>query len=309
LKALYTPEQPGNDLIMLEYDLCVAWNWEYDANFITLLESGCRSKGLSLFQVTPHNLAESLHDLAEKNIYCKAFFDRASDMDVQFMPLVQWMHENRIFTINSYERASLTWDKAQMHSQLIAAGLDVPYTLILPAFFEQPELPMMDTFTMGETFTIKPAHGSGGIGVLTCSNWEQVLLARQEHASDQYLLQAHVIPKQLELRPAWFRVIYCTGQTYPCWWNPLNHIYAPVTSEERIQYSLERLDDTAALISRLCGLDLFSTEIALTPEDEFLVVDYVNDQIDLRLQSAAQEGVPDSIVQEIAERLVNQLVL
>ena len=39
--------------IMRDYDLCVAWNWEYDADFIALLEGGCKSKGLSMLQVTP----------------------------------------------------------------------------------------------------------------------------------------------------------------------------------------------------------------------------------------------------------------
>jgi hypothetical protein len=262
-----------------------------------------------MLQITPTNLAECLHALAEKEICCRAFFDRASDADPQFMPLIQWVHENRIYNINSYERASLTWDKAQMHSLLVSAGLDVPRTVVLPAYLEQPELPTIDLLTLGEQFTIKPAHGSGGVGVLTnATTWEQVLSSRQEHATDQYLLQAHVVPKELEMRPAWFRILYCTGQTYPCWWNPLNHIYAPVTAEEKISHGLERLEDLVAAIARLCGLDLFSSEIALTHKDQFVVVDYVNDQIDLRLQSASQEGVPDSIVRDIAERLVFQLL-
>jgi len=294
---------------MLDYDLCVAWNWEYDADFIALLETGCNSKGLSMVQITHGNLAEALHALAEKEIVCRAFFDRASDLDPQFMPLVQWMHENRIYGINSYERASLTWDKAQMHSLLVTAGLDVPHTIILPAYFEQPDLPSMDLFTLGEQFTIKPAHGSGGVGVMThATSWDQVLSARQEHATDKYLLQAHIIPKQVEMRPAWFRVIYCTGQIYPCWWDPQSHVYAPVTLEEKNCHGLGKLEDAVIAISRLCGLDLFSTEIAFTHTDQFIMVDYVNDQIDLRLQSAAFEGVPDVIVYDIAERLVSQLL-
>jgi hypothetical protein len=294
---------------MLDYDLCVAWNWEYDADFIALLEAGCQSKGLSMLQVTPGNLADVLHSLAEKEIVCRAFFDRASDLDSQFMPLVQWVHENRIYGINSYERASLTWDKAEMHSLLVAAGLDVPYTIILPAYLEQPELPHMDLLPLGEQFTIKPAHGSGGVGVMThATSWDQVLTARQEHANDKYLLQAHILPKELDMRPAWFRVIYCTGQIYPCWWNPQSHVYAPVTSEEKNCHRLGRLEEAVAVISRLCGLDLFSTEIGFTQGNQFMVVDYVNDQIDLRLQSAAFEGVPDAIVRDIAARLVGQLI-
>ena len=294
---------------MQDYDLCVAWNWEYDGDFIALLESGCGSRGLSLLQITPGNIAEILHALADKNIVCRAFFDRASDVDPQFMPLVQWMHENRIYGINTYERASLTWDKEQMHSLLVNAGLDVPLTLILPAYFEQPDLPSMDLGILGEQFTIKPAHGSGGVGVVTnATSWEQVLTSRQEHASDKYLLQAHIMPMQLDSRPAWFRVIYCTGQIYPCWWNPQTHVYALVTQEEKNKHCLGRLDDNVAAISRMCGLDLFSSEIALTKDEQFIVVDYVNDQIDLRLQSKAAEGVPDAIVHDIAERIVSQVV-
>jgi hypothetical protein len=294
---------------MLSYDLCVAWNWEHDADFVALLDTVCRSKALSLLQITPGNLADMLHALAERQIGFRAFFDRASDVDTQFMPLVQRVHDDCIYFINSHERASRTWDKAVLHSLLITAGLDVPQTIILPAYAEQPDLSSIDLVSIGEQFTIKPAHGGGGVGVMTnITSWDQVLSARQEHATDQYLLQSHVVPKELALRPAWFRVIYCAGQVFPCWWNPSNHIYTPVTDEEKNSHGLDPLYDIAVAIARLCGLDLFSTEIALTSDGLFVVVDYVNDQIDLRLQSKAVEGVPDDIVRAVAERLVNHVV-
>jgi hypothetical protein len=60
----------------------------------------------------------------------------------------------------------------------------------------------------------------------------------------------------------------------------------------------------AATIAQVCRLELFSTEIALTAEGLWIVVDYVNDQIDLRLQSKASDGVPDEIVGDITERLI-----
>ena len=44
-------------------------------------------------------------------------------------------------------------------------------------------------------------------------------------------------------------------------------------------------------------------EIALTL-DSFIVVDYVNDQIDTRIQSKAVDGAPDEIMQNIASQLV-----
>jgi hypothetical protein len=48
---------------------------------------------------------------------------------------------------------------------------------------------------------------------------------------------------------------------------------------------------------------LFSTEITLTPDGRFVIVDYVNDPIDLRLQSKALDGVPNDIVLDITDRL------
>jgi hypothetical protein len=290
---------------MVTRDLCLAWNWEYDFDFVTLLNTACQAKGLSLLQVTPHDLQDLLPSLAEQQIDFRAFFDRASEDDARFTPLVRWVREHGIFCINAYERASRTWDKAAMHVALVNAGLHVPYTTILPAYEELPVLAPVDLGPLGEQFTIKPAHGSGGEGVVArATSWNHVLRVRQEHATDKYLLQAHVVPRELDSRPAWFRVLYCAGRVYPCWWNPHTHVYKPVTSAEQSGYRLDPIHDTTVSIARLCGLDLFSTEIALTSDGPFAVVDYVNDQIDMRLQSKTVDGVPDDIVRDIAERLV-----
>ncbi len=291
------------------YDLCVAWNWVYDADFVDLLEKSCQSRGLSLLQITPGNLPQMLNALVGRELSCRAFFDRASDEDPQFLPLVQWIREDSIHAINDYEHASRTWDKARMHSLLVSRGLNVPTTIILPPYIDTPELSEIDLCQLGEQFTIKPAHGSGGVGVITQANsWEQVVTVRKEHATDHYLLQAHVTPLMVESRPAWFRVIYCTGEIYSCWWNPASHIYTPVTDEEKATLGLASLDDIVLALARVSKLDLFSTEIAYTPDNIFVVVDYINDQIDLRLQSHAVEGVPDAIVQRVAERLVSHVI-
>ena len=295
---------------MVTYDFCIAWNWEFDADFVAFLDLVCQSKGLSLFQIKPDSLANSLQSLNDKQVTFRTFFDRASDVDPQYLPLVQRVCEGGIYCINSYERASRSCDKALMHSLLVNAGLDVPQTIILPSYEEEPILSSVDLVALGDQFTLKPAHGGGGVGVMTnVTSWDQVLTVRQEHATDRYLLQAHVVPRELDFRPAWFRVIYCAGQVYPCWWNPQTHVYTPVTSDEMSRHGLVPLDDITVAIARLCGLDLFSTEIAFTCEGHLVAVDYVNDQIDLRLQSKTAEGVPDNIVRDIAERLISQVVI
>jgi hypothetical protein len=291
------------------YDFCVAWNWVYDADFIDLLSQSCQSRELSLLQITPDNLPHMLNSLVGRELSCRMFLDRASDEDPQFLPLVQWVREDSIRSINEYDLAERTWDKAEMHSLLISIGLDVPSTFILPPYIEQPELPEIDLLLLGDQFTIKPAHGSGGIGVMpSITSWEQILTVRKEHATDHYLLQAHVTPQLLGLHPAWFRVIFCLGNVFPCWWDPTSHIYSPVTEEELARYHLEPLIEITHALADLCQLDLFSSEIAYISDDTFVVVDYVNDQIDLRLQSKAAEGVPDVIVNKIANLLAEQVV-
>jgi hypothetical protein len=235
----------------------------------------------------------------------QVFFDRASDSDTRFLPVVQLARSHVIHQINSHELARRAWDKVAMH-QAISVHMDTPFTIILPSYDEQPLLPSIDLASLGMSFIIKPAYGGGGEGVITeATSLNQVLVARQEYSSQKYLLQAHVIPTRLGPRMAWFRVIYCLGKVYPCWWDNCTHIYTPVTSDEEICYNLGLLRSLTFSIARICGLDLFSSEITLTRDGRFVIVDYVNDPIDLRLQSKTFDGVPDDIVRDITNRLAD----
>jgi len=291
---------------MINYDLCIAWNWKHDNDFIRLIDCACQSKGLSLLTITPDNLTKILHSLNDEQISFKAFFDRASDTDKHFIPIDQWADNHDVYRINAHERAVRSWNKAAVHYELIRAGIYTPYTIILPPYEEQPHVTDIDLSLLGDNFFIKPAHGGGGEGVKKeATTINQVLIARQENPADSYLLQAYIKSVQLGCRQAWFRIICCNGQVYPCWWDQHTHIYIPVTYEEKNHFVLDPLYSISTSIANICRLELFSTEIALTPEKCFVVVDYVNDQIDLRLQSKAFDGVPDEIVQGIVERLAD----
>jgi len=287
------------------YDLCFAWDLEYDADFMQYLASASEGNGLSLLQVTPANLAATIQALQMGEISFRSFFDRASDSDAGFMPLVEWAQAHNIPSINSYPQTRQAINKASCHLDFITAGLNTPYTIILPTYLEQPEIANVDLSPLGPLFAIKPSHGGGGDGViLEATSWEQVLAARQQFPEDHYLLQAHITPASLDGREAWFRVIGCVGQVFPCWWDTRTHVYSPLTAEEESLYRLHSLRDISLKIAQVYGLELFSTEIAYIAEGLFIVVDYINDPIDLRLQSKAIDGIPDPIVEEIALRLV-----
>jgi hypothetical protein len=289
---------------MLHYDLCFAWNWEYDRDFVRLLEAACSRVGLALFSVTPENLDFTLAGLSNREISFAALFDRASESDSRFQPLVDQARQSHVFRINTQELTVWSSDKATMHLEFISRRLDTPYTILLSPYNEQPSLPHLDLSPLGGMFAIKPASLGGGEGVvLEATSLEQVFSVRCQYPCEKYLLQAQVRPQVLEGRPAWFRMLVCDGAVYPCWWEPHTHIYARVTAEERFHFGLRSLYEIARRIAQVCRLDLFSTEIAMTADGRFLVVDYVNDPVDLRLQSKAADGVPDAFVESIAGRL------
>ena len=291
---------------MTTYDLCITWNWEYDKHFIEILEHVCRERQVSLLQITPQSLNHWLPQIYDQRVRFRTFFDRASEDDARFLPLVRRVVEWNTSFINHHARAVRAADKAAMHPDFIYAGLYAPYTIILPPYAHQPVIEPADLSPLGREFTIKPSHGSGGEGVMNkATSWQQVIAARKDHPADRYLLQDHIVPQNLNGHPAWFRVIYCTEKVYPFWWHPHTHLYTKVTTADIEQFNLHPLYSAAGTIARLCGLDLFSTEIAYTPEGLFVVVDYVNDPIDLRIQSKMRDGIPDHIVHDISERLIN----
>ena len=293
---------------MKSYDLCLTWNWEYDADFVKLFNLACQSHGLSLLQITPETLSDMMQSIVEEEIVFKIFFDRASDTDARFIPVVQWACDHVLHHINFHKLACRAWDKVAMH-QVISVSLNTPLTITLPSYDEQPLLPEIDLSILGKSFTIKPAYGGGGDGVIVeATNLSEVLMARQEFPTQRYLLQGYIIPGRLGSRMAWFRVIYCAGKVYPCWWDNNTHIYSHVNSNQEACYNLGPLRSITSSIANLCGLTLFSTEIAITYDGRFIIIDYVNDPIDLRLQSKAIDGVPDDIVKDITERLVQLLL-
>jgi hypothetical protein len=286
----------------MQYDLCLPWYWEYDDVFAGMVERACIEGGVSLWQIKPDNLLESITALYKGITTFKTLLHRGQG-DARFDPIPRWAQEYGARRINPAEVSAWSEDKATMHLELIQNGLHTPYTILLAPFLEQPVVAHIDLTPLGENFVIKPSNGGGGEGViLGASTVNEILQARMEFPEQKYLIQAHVTPRILEERPAWFRVFYANGETYPCWWDMNTHEYAIMSDEQETQNGLSRLRDITKRIASICKLDWFSTEIALA--DEFIVVDYVNDEIDTRIQSQALDGVPDDIINSIAKQLV-----
>jgi hypothetical protein len=288
---------------MMHFDLCLPWYWEYDIDFVQMVEQACQNEDVSFLQVTSQNLLEATTMLYRGELIFGALLDR-SQGEPRFEPLTRWARQHFARRINPAELSAWSEDKATMHLELIQSGLHTPYTILLPPFIDEPVIPERDLGPLGGKFVIKPSNGGGGEGViLNAISWEEILRARMEFPQQKYLVQAYVTPAVLDGRSAWFRIFYAAGNCYPCWWDPQTHVYGVLTTSEMDRHNLHRLKTDTLKIASLCRLDWFSTEIARTDE-QYIIVDYVNDGIDTRIQSKAVDGVPDEVMRAIANQLV-----
>lgn len=293
---------------MPSYDLCLTWYWLYDHDFVHYIESACSAQHITLWQITPTNILQAVHELYSGGGAFATLLDRAAD-DQRFEPIRRYAREHNKHRINPAELSHWSEDKATMHLELMQAGLQTPYTIILAPFVAEPILPPLDLAPLGTRFVLKPAVGGGGEGViLNASSLDDIRRARLEYPEQKYLVEEQIEARVLGGREAWFRIFFVAGRTIPCWWHPITHAYALLTPEQESQFGLTPLHEITATIARVCKLDWFSTEVCLTRDGRFAVVDYVNDGIDTRIQSKAADGVPDDVMRQMAERLVGLVV-
>ena len=291
-------------------DLGIAWVWQYDREFVEIIRNAAERAGLTTFMIERHNVSEFTEAFKKHDVGIRVLFDRASDEDELFQALVRYVaqHRSDIGIINPHHLQSRAADKATMHLEFLSHGIDVPYTIIISPYNHkrEVELSLSELANLGRPFIIKPANTTGGgLGVvLGAETLKDILEARQHHRNDKYLLQETVKPAYLSENRAWFRVICAFGEVFPCWWDDQTHVYDIVTPEEEEAFALHELRRLALRIQEICGLDFFSTEIVYTPQSKFVVVDYVNEICDMRVQSVHRDGVPDTLVQKIADDLV-----
>ena len=291
------------------YHLCLAWNWVYDQDFVNILSESFRHHGLKLLSVTPKNLNQVCSQIRHSQIQIQSLLDRASEEDPDFYQLIHLAIINNYHQINPLETAKFAIDKSTIHQLLSQANLPVPPTIIIPAFYDQPNIPSPDIRSLGEFFNIKPAHGGCGEGViLKQSELSQLEVTRKKFPQDKILLQTYVTPIPInDHQEAWFRSIYCLGRIFLCWWHTQTHIYSLVSDLDINQYSLSPLSQLTQQIAQIVKLGFFSSEIALTDQG-FFIIDYINNPMDLRLQSKYSDGVPDQIIHQIVQTITNNFV-
>ena len=296
---------------MEHFDLAIAYTWEYDEEFVNLIENIFQEEGYTTFLIKKSNFEEVISLLESRKIHFSALLDRASDEDPAFMPIAQILQRRKSYIINPYQKVNEFIDKALMHKKLQQKRFRLPKTFILPAFDHdfRPHIKPKDLDFLKRPFIIKPSYFSGGgQGVIVnAETLDEIRRERIKSPTEKYLIQEIIHPKKIQGRRAWFRVIWAFDQAIPTWWDDQTHIYYPVTKKELEKHNLTALKKITTRIAKLTGLDYFSSEIALTKDHTFYLIDYVNDQCDMRLKSNYIDGVPDELVVQFIQRMLSKI--
>lgn len=288
-------------------DLLAVWDWEFDRPFLARLARVCAARG-TLFAATREESEAVLASLVSVAGRTPAVvFDRASDVVPGLAAPLAALAGRGCRAVNHAGRMTWCRDKATMHLELVAAGIQVPYGVIITADQAARAGGVLGEHaqSLGAPFVIKPAEGGGGEGVvLDASSAADVARYLEERGYDKVILQRRVVPCSLGGRRGWFRVFYLAGRVIPCWWDDLTHLYRLVSPAEEEAAGLGRLRELTLRIARIAGIDFFTTEIALDVGGEMVVVDFVNEMPDLRCQREHPDGVPEPLVDAVVSMLV-----
>ncbi len=297
---------------MTSFDLGLAFVWEYDEDFINLLEKHLQKDGLTTYRIGYHNLKETYDLLLDRKLAFKFYLDRAWDVDETFEEMGKTISRRKTVIFNPYKNVLHAIDKASMHLEFISNGVHVPYSIIIPPHseIENIYISIEDLAKLDRPFIIKPCNTTGGgIGVVTgAETLKDILDERITHCDDKYLLQEKIYPKNLNGKRAWFRCFWAFGKAIPVWWDDITHLYEVLNDNEINEFNLMQLKRITRKIANIIQLDFFSTEIVLTEDDKFVVIDYVNDQCDMRFKSKHIDGVPDMVVQQIILNLKRYII-
>jgi hypothetical protein len=306
-----------NSLLMI-FDLVLAWNWEFDREFVQLVLEMFRQHDLSVLEIHAKNIEEIFDSVKKGKLQFRYFLDRASDEDDAFQPLARYVLKKyrtgdaqSMRPINPLDLQIHAADKATMHLEFLTHKIEVPYTIIISPFNhkQEVELTISELAKLGRPFIIKPANTTGGgIGVVMgAESLKEIIEARQSHKNDKYLLQETIKPILVEGRRAWFRVFYAFGNIIPVWWDDVTHVYSLLKEDDEQYMNKEQLIKITQRIHTVCQLEFFSTELVYTGDRKCVAVDYVNEMCDMRLKSQFLDGVPDVVVYRIVQQMMEYI--
>jgi hypothetical protein len=296
------------------FDFAIGWPVKEENDlFLNSLAAECQARNMRILCIHDKNLASIIKKIKKRELKINFYLDMASeiyDKENPFTRFVYLLKDVGTKIIDDPDYVKSTADKSITHFNLLNAKISVPYTVVIRNWEPKLKLAEEDKQKLGFPFIIKPALGYGQKGVKIIYSHrplKDIAEARLFDPGDNFLIQELIKPNTINNRPAWFRCYHLFGEIIPCWWNPETHEYWHVTLKEISNYGLLPIIRITAEIANIVRVDWFSCEIALSKKDnKFYAIDYMNDQCAIYPKSQHKDGVPDDLIQLIAERVVEK---
>jgi len=297
---------------MAAYDLGFVFIGDKKESIIKWLREESSLRGLKFLWINEPNAPEMLSKIEKRKIKVSFLVDNESNYynpeDI-YMKVCYAVKDQGGRVVDDPDNARASADKSVTHYDFAEAGLPVPYTIVVRNW--QPDdfsLSKDQLKKLGLPFIIKPARGFGQHGVVKDASGDITQIAEARHFSrgDNFLLQEKIVPAVLGDMPGWFRVYYLFGEIIPCFWHPETGVYRHVTLREMHKFRLLPLARYVSEIARIVNMKFFSTEIALAgqgKERRFVIIDYVNDQVELCVRPTKIGGPVPEVVHHIAETI------
>ena len=304
---------PGSRLaeeVAETYDIVLSSpNSNYDF-FAHRMREICEHLGLTFFMVDDVWVQEFLQKLQSGEVQVRVLMDPGADQYVQddpYLLLAKEVKRQGGFVIDDPDTSAIMAHKGRFHKILLENHIPVPETVIVSRS-ELDRFKLTDEIKaqLGIPFVVKPAWGMSSQGVILDGYSEDDLHKSAEQApnSDSFLIQRRLKPKQLGDHSGWFRLFHVFGEVIACWWDPQSHEYQLVSPVQQQYFKLGRLKSIERSIGRVSKMKFFTSEICLTEEGQFFVVDYLNAEPDMNPRSFYPNGVPDEVILRIVWLLV-----
>ena len=124
---------------MNSFDLAIAYDWEFDVEFVSAIEKNLQQYGISTYVITYKNISEVTESVKQRRLTFQCLLDRASDVDDNFIELKNFTKRST-YVFNPHKHVDHAIDKATMHLEFITSGIHVPYSIIIPPHSQAKEI-------------------------------------------------------------------------------------------------------------------------------------------------------------------------
>jgi hypothetical protein len=286
---------------------------EGNAFFINCLKIECDAHGMKFIFIDAASLDSFTAGIKNGSFKLHFYLDMASETFIlgdAYLKFNYLLKDAGTRIVADPDDVKTAADKSVTHFDLMRAGISVPFTVLIRSGESPREFTGEEKEKLGHPIVVKPALGYGQRGVKITAYEairEAIAEARKVNMGDTVLVQEFIEPREIEGSLAWFRVFNTFGEITPCWWNPHAHTYREVTLGEVYKHKLLPMIQITAEIARITRVEWFSCEVAINKKNnEFVAIDYMNDQCWVNPQSKSDDGIPDDIIAHIAGRIVEK---